>query len=153
MVRSSSGVVNRAGGRVSDGGKVLRSDRLALVIQGWPCCVRSAGRGGMPMNSGLTSALSAFSRRSSAFSKNPFAAEPNEPPLHPTELTPIRKARWWLGKVVPFAFVRFLTIFFIGVVTTLAWQFYGSGAREAIAGWSPHLGWLAPPPAPSGADR
>jgi len=105
----------------------------------------------MPMNSGLTSALSAFSRRSSAFSKNPFAAEPNEPPLHPTELTPIRKARWWLGKVVPFAFVRFLTIFFIGVVTTLAWQFYGSGAREAIAGWSPHLGWLAPPPAPSGA--
>ena len=105
------------------------------------------------MTSGLTSALSEFSKRSSEFSKNPFVTEAsNEPPLHPTELSLIRKARWWLGNVVPYAFVRFLTIFFIGVVTTLAWQSYGSGAREAIAGWSPHFGWLAPPPAPVGAS-
>ena len=99
------------------------------------------------MNSGLTSALSEFSKRSE-FSKSPFATEPsNEPPLHPSELNLIMRAQLGLGKVVPFAFARFLMIFFIGVAATLAWQSYGGAAREMIASWSPRLGWLAPPAA------
>src|SRR3984893_11268861 len=101
----------------------------------------------MPMNSGLTSALSEFSKRS-GFSESPFATEPsNEPPLHPSELNLIMRAQLGLGKVVPFAFARFLMIFFIGVAATLAWQSYGGAAREMIASWSPRLGWLAPPAA------
>ena len=63
------------------------------------------------MSSGLTSALSEFSKRSE-FSKSPLAVEPpNEPPLHPTELNLISRARLWLGNVIPFAFARFLMIF------------------------------------------
>ena len=105
------------------------------------------------MNSGLTSALSEFSKRS-GFSKSPFATEPsNEPPLHPSELNLIMRAQLWLGKVAPFAFARFLMIFFIGVAATLAWQSYGGAARKAVAGWSPHLGWLAPAAAPADTSR
>jgi hypothetical protein len=91
----------------------------------------------MPMNSRLSLALSEFS-------KGGWATEPsNEPPLHPTERNLIMR---------PLAFVRFLMIFFIGVAATLAWQSYGSAAREAIASWSPRLGWLAPSAAPAGAS-
>jgi hypothetical protein len=100
----------------------------------------------MPMNPSLISALSEFS-------KGRWAAETSkEPPPHPSELNLITRARLWLGKVVPFAFVRFLMIFFIGVAATLAWQSYGGAARGAIASWSPHLAWLAPPTAPAGAS-
>jgi hypothetical protein len=35
-------------------------------------------------------------------------------------------------------------IFVAGFVAALVWDSYGSDARRAIAGWSPHLGWLAP---------
>ena len=75
-----------------------------------------------------------------------LSLEPSDgPPLHPSELNQI-------SKVVPFAFARFLMIFFIGVAATLAWQSYGGAARETIASWSPHFGWLAPPAAPVGAS-
>jgi hypothetical protein len=43
--------------------------------------------------------------------------------------------------------VRYLIAFFIGVAAVLVWQSYGGAAREAIARWSPLLGWLAPPAA------
>jgi hypothetical protein len=59
----------------------------------------------------------------------------------------------WLGKVVSSAFARYLIAFFIGVTATLAWQSYGGAARKAIAGWSPHLGWLAPAAAPADTSR
>jgi hypothetical protein len=39
---------------------------------------------------------------------------------------------------------RFLMMFFLGAVVTLAWQSYGHAAREIIAGLSPQLRWLAP---------
>ena len=101
------------------------------------------------MNPNLTSALSDFTKKSE-FSKSGLAAElSSEPPLHPSELSWIRRARLRLGKLVPFAFVRFLTIFFIGVGATLAWQSYGT---QMMASWSPHLGWLAPPPVPAAAS-
>jgi phosphotransferase system glucose/maltose/N-acetylglucosamine-specific IIC component len=50
-----------------------------------------------------------------------------------------------------FIFVRFLVIFVIGVAAGIAWQSYGNAARGAIAGWSTHLAWLAPPAEPAGA--
>jgi hypothetical protein len=60
------------------------------------------------MNPNLTSALSDFTKNSE-FSKSGLAAElSSEPPLHPSELSWIRRARLRLGKLVPFAFVRFL---------------------------------------------
>jgi hypothetical protein len=103
----------------------------------------------MPMNSNLTSALSDFTKKSE-FSKSGLAAEfSSEPPLHPSELNLITRARLRLARLIPFAFARVLMIFFIGVVATLAWQSYGGAARGTIAGWSPHLGWLAPQPAPT----
>jgi hypothetical protein len=101
------------------------------------------------MTPSLTSSLSEFTKKSE-FSKGGLAAElASEPPLHPSELSLIKRARLRLGKVIPFAFVRFLVIFFIGVAATLAWQFYGATTREVMASWSPHLAWLAPPPAPA----
>jgi hypothetical protein len=104
------------------------------------------------MNPSLTSSLSEFTKQSD-FSKSGLAAElSSEPPLHPSELNLIARARLWLGKLIPFAFVRFLVIFFIGVAATLAWQSYGATAREVMASWSPRLGWLAPPSAPGGAS-
>lgn len=39
---------------------------------------------------------------------------------------------------------RFLMMFVLGAVATLAWQSYGHAAREIIAGLSPQLYWLAP---------
>ena len=104
------------------------------------------------MNPSLTSSLSEYTKKSE-FSKSGLAAElASEPPLRPSELSLITRARLRLGKLVPFAFVRFLMISFIGVAATLAWQSYGGAARETVASWSPHLGWLAPPPAPGGAS-
>ena len=104
------------------------------------------------MNPSLTSTLSEFTTKSE-FSKSGLAAElSNEPPLHPSELNRIARARLWLGKLIPFAVVRFLMIFFIGVTTTLAWQSYGGAARETIASWSPRLAWLAPPAVPTGTS-
>jgi hypothetical protein len=54
----------------------------------------------------------------------------------------------WLGKLVSFAFARVLIIFLVGFAAGIAWQSYGGGVRKVIAGWSPHLAWLAPAPAP-----
>src|SRR5215470_8159927 len=76
----------------------------------------------------------------------------NEPPPHPSELNMVTRARFRLAKFVPFAFARFLMIFFIGVAATLAWESHGDAARERIVSWSPHLGWLAPPAAPASAS-
>jgi hypothetical protein len=53
------------------------------------------------MNPSLTSALSDFTKKSE-FSKSSLAAElSNEPPLHPSELNLITRARLWLGKLGP----------------------------------------------------
>ena len=61
-----------------------------------------------------------------------------------------KRVQLWLGKLVSFAFARFLMIFIVGFAAGIAWQSYGGTARKAIAGWSPHLGWLAPAAAPGG---
>jgi hypothetical protein len=69
-----------------------------------------------------------------------------EPPLHPSEIDrePRSISRW-----IPVGFFRFIIIFFIGVVATLAWQSYGYAARRLVAHLAPGLGWLAPPVAPA----
>src|SRR5258706_4246029 len=56
------------------------------------------------------------------------------------------------AKVLSFAFDRVLLICLVGFAAGIAWQSYGGGVRKAIAGWSPHLAWLAPAPAPSGGS-
>jgi len=96
----------------------------------------------MPMNSSLASADFSKGRRATESS--------NEPLLHPTARNLIATARSWLSRVVSLAFARFLMIFFVGFAAGLAWQSYGSAARKEIAGWSPHLAWVAPAAAPAG---
>jgi hypothetical protein len=96
----------------------------------------------MPMNASLTSSLSESA-------KGRLATEPSNKP-------PRLTAVWlWLGELVSSAAARVLMIFFVGFVAGIAWQSYGGTARQAIAGWSPHLAWLAPAGAPGGmsADR
>jgi hypothetical protein len=104
----------------------------------------------MLMNPSLTSTLSEFSKKSD-FSKGPLAVEPaNQPPRRAAGLNLITKARLWLGKLVSFALARVLMIFFIGFAAGIAWQSYGGAGRKAIAGWSPHLDWVAPAATPAG---
>src|SRR5262245_19275665 len=106
----------------------------------------------MLMSPSLTSALSEFSKKSE-FSKSGLAVEvSNEPLLHPSDLNGIARPRCGSDKLIPFAFVRFLMIFFIGVTATLIWQSYGGVARETMASWSPRLAWLAPPAVPTGVS-
>lgn len=94
------------------------------------------------MNSNLTSSLSEFSKSRSA-------AEPSgKPPRHPTLRNLVTTTRLWLGKLLSSAAVRVLLIFFVGFAAGIAWQSYGAAARKAVAGWSPHLAWLAPAAAP-----
>ena len=64
----------------------------------------------------------------------------HEPPARDPPAKPVTRVRSWLHRLVPFAFVRFLMIFFIGVVATLAWQSYERAARKVMASW------LAPGP-------
>jgi hypothetical protein len=35
-------------------------------------------------------------------------------------------------------------VFVVGFAAGIAWQSYGNAGRQAVAGWSPHLAWLAP---------
>ena len=98
------------------------------------------------MNSNLTSAISEFS-------KGEWESEPlKQPPLRPTELNLkseglappsakifalVTRARSWLDNVAPVAFARYLIGFFIGVIATLAWQFYRDGANDQMIAAAP----------------
>src|SRR5215475_7278816 len=85
----------------------------------------------MPMKPKLTVALSEFA-------KGRWAAEPSdEPPLHPTELNLVTRLRWWLGKLSPLAFARYLIAFFIGVAATLAWQSHREVPKEETIAAAP----------------
>ena len=102
------------------------------------------------MSSGLASSLSEFTKKSD-FAKNPLAGQSsNESAPRAGKLNLITRTRAWLGKLVSFAFVRYLLASFIGVAATLAWQSYSGPARATIAGWSPRLAWLAPAAVPGG---
>src|SRR5216684_4037610 len=98
----------------------------------------------MPMNPNLTSAVSEFSKGRTERS--------NKPSLPTLVRNLIARVRLWLGKPVSFAFARVLMIFFVGFAAGIAWQSYGGGVRKAIAGWSPHLAWVAPAPVSSGGS-
>ena len=100
------------------------------------------------MNSGLSSAVPDFSK-----ARRPSESS-NEPSRRSSKLNLITRARSGLDKLLQFPFVRYLIAFFIGIAAALAWQSYSGGARQAIAGWSPHLSWLAPAtPARASADH
>ena len=47
-----------------------------------------------------------------------------------------------VGGRIPRTLIRFLIAVFIGVGGTLAWQFYGDAAREAVIVRAPTLAWL-----------
>src|SRR5260370_7811242 len=89
-------------------------------------------------------------RRNVSVAQNANAPTPirdslHDPPARDPPSKPVTRVRSSLHRLVPFAFLRFLMIFFIGVVATLAWQSYGRAAREVIAGW------FAPRPAAQAA--
>ena len=74
----------------------------------------------------------------SEFAKGRWAAEPSdEPPLHPTELNLVTRLRWWLGKLSPLAFARYLITFFIGVAATLGWQSHREAPKEEMIAAAP----------------
>jgi hypothetical protein len=98
----------------------------------------------MPMNANLTSTVSEFSKGRTERS--------NKPSLRTLVRNLIARVRLWLGKLVSFAFARVLMIFLVGFAAGAAWQSFGGAARKAIAGWSPHLAWLAPASAAAGTS-
>jgi hypothetical protein len=105
-------------------------------------------RGGMPMNSSLTSPLSELSR-------NRLAGESASTPSRRATLRSLITKVWsWPSRLFSWAVVRVLVIFLIGFAAGIAWS-DGGAARKAVAGWSPYLAWLAPASAPGGtsADR
>jgi hypothetical protein len=89
------------------------------------------------------SSVSEFSR------SRPATESPNKPRFRTAVRNVITRARLGLGKLVSFVFARVLLTFFVGFAAGIAWQSYGGEARKAIAGWSPHLAWVAPAPASS----
>ncbi len=103
----------------------------------------------MPINSTTTSSLSGF----------PKIGQASEPATQPRRRGSVRNLittlRLRLGKLVSFAAARVLVIFSVGFAAGIAWQSYGGAERQEIAGWSPHLAWMAPPSEPAGtsADR
>src|SRR5712675_3576128 len=82
----------------------------------------------------------------------PAAESSNKPRLRATIRNLITRIRLWLGKLFSFAFARVLMIFLVGFAAGIACQSYGGAARKTIAGWSPHLAWLAPATVPSGGS-
>jgi hypothetical protein len=79
----------------------------------------------------------------------PAAESSSKPRLRATIRNLITRVRLWLSKLVSSAFTRVLMIFLVGFAAGIAWQSYGGGVRKVIAGWSPHLAWVAPAPASS----
>jgi len=98
------------------------------------------------MSSGQASSISEFS-------KGRAATEPSTRPARDSTVRNlIMTARSWLGRLVSFPAARVLMIFLIGFAAGIAWQSYSNAARQAIAGWSPHLAWLAPASEPAGVS-
>jgi hypothetical protein len=90
---------------------------------------------------------------SSLSSQGHLGTEPSIGPLRrPTVRHLITLSRLRLSRLVSFAVVRVLMIFFVGFAAGMAWQSFGSEERRAIAGWSPYLAWLAPAAAPVGTS-
>src|SRR5215831_9839018 len=99
----------------------------------------------MLMNPNLTSAVSDLSRGRTERS--------SKPSLRTLIRNLTASVRLRLGWLVSFAFARVLMLFVVGYAAGVAWQSYGGAARQAIAGWSPRLGWLAPPAASASSER
>jgi len=91
----------------------------------------------------------------SEFSRSrPAAESSNGSRLRSAVRSSITRARSWLGKLVSFAFTRVLIVFVVGFAAGMVWQTHGGGVRQAIAGWSRHLAWVAPATTPgTSAER
>ena len=78
----------------------------------------------------------------SELSRSRSAGEPSNKP----------RLRTAMRNLITSSFARVLLIFLLGFAAGIAWQSYGSGARKAIAGWSPRLAWVAPAATSSGSS-
>src|SRR5262249_51794987 len=88
----------------------------------------------------------------SELSRSRPAAEPsNKRSLVTAVRSLITRVLSWPGKLVSSAFARVVMIFVVGFAAGMAWQSYGGAIRKAVAGWSPHLAWMAPAPTASSA--
>ena len=96
---------------------------------------------------GVAAMDSTFTPKQSEFPTHLRAADPIVDATKRSSLDPITK-RPSLARRVRRGSARFLTIFCLGVATTLAWQSYGDAARGMIANSSPQLAWLAPKTVP-----
>ena len=74
----------------------------------------------------------------------PAAAPSNKPGVLAAVRSLVTKARLSLGRLVSLAFSRALIFFVVGFAAGIAWQSYGNDVRKTVAGWSPHLAWVAP---------
>jgi hypothetical protein len=81
----------------------------------------------------------------------PATESSNKPRLRTALRSLITRVMLLFGKLISFAFARVLMIFVVGFAAGIGWQSYGGGVRKAIAGWSPHLAWVAPAAAPASA--
>ena len=86
---------------------------------------------------------SMFTRKQSEFPTHLRAAKPTVDAMKRPSLDPITK-RPSLARRIRRGSARFLTIFCLGVGTTLAWQSFGDAARGMIANSLPQLAWLGP---------
>src|SRR5262245_36796235 len=85
----------------------------------------------------------------SDFSRSRPAAESPKRSRLPTVRRLITGPRWWLAMLAFVVSSLVLIIVVVGSAGGVAWQSYGGGVREAVAGWSPRLAWVAPAAAPS----
>jgi hypothetical protein len=72
------------------------------------------------------------------------AGRSNEQSLRTSVQNLAVKARQWLVKLDSLPYTRVVMIFVAGFIVGMVWDSYNGAARKAIAGWSPHLSWMAP---------
>jgi len=99
------------------------------------------------MSSGQASSRSELARDRAA------TEAATRPPRGAAVRNAIMASRSWLGarlgRLSSSALARTLLALIVGFAAGAAWQSYGSAGRQAVAGWSPHLAWLAPATAPA----
>jgi hypothetical protein len=72
------------------------------------------------------------------------AGRSNEQSLRTSVQNLAARARLWLAKLASLPYARVVMIFAAGFIVGMLWDSYNGAARKAIAGWSPHLSWMAP---------
>jgi hypothetical protein len=77
----------------------------------------------------------------------------DKPSLRSLVQNMIGRVRLWLDRLLSFPYARIVMICVVSFAAGVVWQSYSGAVRTTIAGWSPYLGWLAPPAASASYDR